>query len=125
MRALSEQLVPDFFWNAVEPLLPRQKPRPQGGGPRRADNRKVLTAVVFVVSSGCGWQELPGVFGVSPSTAHRRFREWAEAGICTSLERRTEELDLAPHEREWIRTVLDLAYQRSERVPAASAARSS
>ncbi|WP_198284330.1 transposase [Saccharomonospora xinjiangensis] len=39
--------------------------RPQGGGPRRVDDRAVFTAIVFVLTSVCAWRQLPSSFGVS------------------------------------------------------------
>ncbi|MGW4032990.1 transposase [Streptomyces sp. NPDC004838] len=69
--ALSRRLVPDGLWAAAEPLLP--------AGP--GDDRAALIAVVYVLTSGCGWQQLPAHFGVSHSTAHRRFTAWTKNGF--------------------------------------------
>ncbi|WP_372472172.1 transposase [Jidongwangia harbinensis] len=33
--------------------------RPQGGGKRRADDRAVLAAIVYLVQAGCSWWKLP------------------------------------------------------------------
>ncbi|MET9080800.1 transposase [Streptomyces sp. NPDC004237] len=53
---------------------------PAAGGTAQADDRAVLTAAVYIPTSGCAWQLLPGEFGVSPAIAHRRFTAWTEAG---------------------------------------------
>ncbi|MGW6457078.1 transposase [Streptomyces sp. NPDC055078] len=68
---LARRLVPDGLWAAAEPLLP--------DGP--GDERAAFTAVVYVLTSGCGWQQLPAHFGVSHSTAHRRFTSWSGNGF--------------------------------------------
>jgi transposase len=40
---------------------------------RRADDRGVLAAIVYLVQAGCSWWKLPAqMFGISRSTAHRR-----------------------------------------------------
>src|SRR3712207_7300942 len=77
---LGQELVPDGLWEIVEPLLPPQIERPQGGGTRYRDDRAVFTAIVYVLTSGCAWRHLPAEFGVSKATAHRRFGAWTEAG---------------------------------------------
>lgn len=50
------RLVPDELWALVEPLIPRFRPRPQGGGTAPLDDRAVFTAIVYVLASGCAWR---------------------------------------------------------------------
>nr|WP_258174754.1 transposase [Actinopolyspora mortivallis] len=57
------------------------------GGRRRAGDRAVLTAIVFVLTSGCSWRQLPPSFWVSVLTAHRRFQEWIQVGVWRRLYR--------------------------------------
>jgi transposase len=78
---LARRLVPDELWELVETLIPPVKPRPQGGGRSRVDDRAVFTAIVFVLTSGCAWRHLPPSFGVTVPTAHRRFTQWTQAGL--------------------------------------------
>ena len=42
-------------------------------GTAPVDQRSVFTAIVYVLTSGCSWRNLPEEFGVSGPTAHRRF----------------------------------------------------
>ena len=72
--------MPDGLWEIVEPLIPPQRGRPQGGGTRYVEDRAVCTAIVYVLTTGCAWRHLPAEFGVSRVTAHRRFVAWTEAG---------------------------------------------
>ncbi|WP_210588383.1 transposase [Streptomyces sp. GESEQ-35] len=67
--ALAQRLVPDTLWATAEPLLPS----------RSGSERPALTAVVYVLTSGCGWGQLPAQYGISHSTAHRRFTSWSKA----------------------------------------------
>jgi transposase len=39
--------VPDGLWEIVEPLIPPQPERPQGGGTRYVDDRAVFAAIVY------------------------------------------------------------------------------
>ncbi len=83
-----EQLVPDELWELFQRVVPGAPSRPQGGGRRRHGDREVLAAIVFVVMSGCTWHQLPTAsFGPSGATAHRRFCEWAGAGVWAELQR--------------------------------------
>jgi transposase len=73
---------PDDLWQVAQPLIPVAPKRPQGGGKRRADDRAVLAAIVYMVQAGCSWRKLPAAFfGVSRPTVHRRFTEWTEHGL--------------------------------------------
>jgi transposase len=73
-RELAERL-----WQRVRPLLPPEPPRPKGGRPR-ADDRLCFLGVVFVLRSGCRWQDLPDCFPSAP-TCWRRHRDWTQAGV--------------------------------------------
>ncbi len=46
-----KQLVTDELWEVVEPLLPKEPPKPKGARPR-IDDRAALTGIVFVLKSG-------------------------------------------------------------------------
>ncbi len=83
---IGQTLVPDGLWRIVEPLIPPQPQRPQGGGTRYRDDRAVFTAIVYVLTTGCAWRHPPTEFGVSQATAHRRFVAWTQAGLWRRLQ---------------------------------------
>ncbi len=117
---LSQRLVPDGLWDLVAPLLPSFTPRLQGGGTAPLDERAVFTAVVYVLTSGCAWRQLPPIFEVSPATAHRRFTAWTRAGLWRRLHRAAlDELDLRGQlglggELDWTSVIVDAASVRAE-----------
>ena len=81
MRAL----IDDRLWESVQPLLPPERPKPQGGRPRVSD-RAVLTGILFVLSSGIPWEMLPQEMGCgSGMTCWRRLRDWQKAGVWDRL----------------------------------------
>src|SRR5512135_705762 len=43
----------DGLWEIVEPLIPPQRKRPQGGGTRFVDDRAVFAAITYVLTTGC------------------------------------------------------------------------
>ena len=78
-------LVPDDLWEAIEPLLLKEPPKPKGGRPRIPD-RAALGGIVFVLRTGCPWRLLPKELGCgSGTTCWRRLRDWQEAGLWERL----------------------------------------
>jgi transposase len=120
---MAKVLVTDELWETIEPLLPPEPPKPQGGRPR-IDDRAALTGIVFVLKSGIPWEMLPKEMGCgSGMTCWRRLREWQEAGVWVELHRvlldRLGEAD----QIDWERASLDSAsipakrgVQRPERI---------
>ena len=82
---MSAPLVPDDLWEAIEPLLPNELPKPKGGRPRVPD-RAALAGIVFVLRTGCPWRLLPKQLGCgSGTTCWRRLRDWQDAGVWEQL----------------------------------------
>ena len=120
---MAKELVTDELWETIEPLLPPEPPKPQGGRPR-IDDRAALTGIVFVLKSGIPWEMLPKEMGCgSVMTCWRRLKEWHEAGVWERLHRvlldRLGEAD----QIDWERASLDSAsipakrgVQRPERI---------
>lgn len=78
---MAYQLVSDELWNQIEPLLPRERPKPKGGRPRVAD-RACLTGIVFVLRTGAAWRYVPSELGCgSGVTCWRRLDQWTRAGV--------------------------------------------
>lgn len=75
----------DGLWEIAEPLIPPSKVRPQGGGTRDTPDETLFAAIINVLVSGCAWRALPPCFGISKSTAHRRFLIWSRADVWGSL----------------------------------------
>ena len=71
--------VPDDLWALIEPVLPREVPKPYGGRPRVPD-RVALAGILYRVRTGCQWKALPLDFG-SGSTCHLRMTQWIAAGV--------------------------------------------
>src|ERR687894_79299 len=85
---MSEPLVPDDRWEAIEPLLPKEPPKPKVGRPRISD-RAALAGIVFVLRTGCPWGLLPKELGCgSGTTCWRRLRDWQAAGVWEKLHSR-------------------------------------
>ena len=59
---MAKELVTDELWEVIEPLLPKEAPKPNGGRPR-VDDRATLTGILFVLKSGIPWEMLPKEMG--------------------------------------------------------------
>jgi transposase len=44
------------------------------------NDRKAMSAIFYVLRTGCQWNALPRTLGAS-STVHDRFQEWRSAGV--------------------------------------------
>lgn len=72
--------IPDVLWKRiVVPLLPPPKKKKKAGRPRM-DDRKAMSAIFYILRTGCQWKALPRSLGAS-STVHDRYQEWQQAGV--------------------------------------------
>lgn len=63
-------------WAFIQLLLP---PPARTGRPR-ADDRRTVEGILYVLITGCRWQDLPREYG-APTTVWRRIKCWGEAGV--------------------------------------------
>jgi putative transposase len=77
--------IPEALWERVVPLLPALPSHPLGCHNPRVADRKAMDAIFFVLRTGCQWGALDATGICSHSSAHRRFQEWAAAGVFVSL----------------------------------------
>ena len=67
----------DSEWGIVEPLLP--KSAANTGRPRR-DARQMLNGILWILSTGAQWRDLPERFGPW-ETVYGYFRSWRANGV--------------------------------------------
>ncbi len=63
-------------WVFIRLLLPypAKESRP------RADNRRMINAILYVLTTGCRWMDLPKKYGPK-STVHDRLKDWGKKGV--------------------------------------------
>lgn len=71
--------IPDVLWDRITQLLPLRKKKRKAGRPRM-DDRRAMSAIFYVLRTGCQWNALPRSLGAS-STVHDRFQEWRKADV--------------------------------------------
>jgi transposase len=70
----------DLFWLSHE-QLDRIKPYfPLSHGVARADDRKVISGIVFVIKNGLRWRDAPREYGPH-KTLYNRFIRWSRMGV--------------------------------------------
>src|SRR5215467_5015501 len=78
----------DSFWERIKRLLPKVKTRYRGygkrrknvGGRPRAEPRKVMAGILYVLRTGCQWNATPKEY-CSGKTLHRYFQYWGRCGV--------------------------------------------
>jgi len=75
--------VSDVLWKRVKPLIPERVSHAKGGRPPE-DERKMFTAIVYVLRTGIQWNALARERGAS-TTVSNRFRLWEKQGLCMQL----------------------------------------
>src|SRR4249920_3046962 len=68
----------DDEWALLEPLMPKSRKS------ARADDRKIMNAIFYVLRTGMPWRDLPERYGPY-TTAYNRFNRWRKAGIWDGL----------------------------------------
>jgi|DewCreStandDraft_3_1066083.scaffolds.fasta_scaffold00171_4 transposase len=96
----------DAQWEAIRPLLPPQR----GRGRPRADDRRTLNGILYVLRTGCRWEGMPRRYG-GPVTCRRRLRRWQREGVWERLWRAY----LALLERQWTQAFPDGTFVPAKR----------
>jgi transposase len=92
----------DAQWQLIAPHLPP----PKRMGRPRADDRKTLEGILWVLRSGARWQDVPREYG-SPTTCWRRLKEWEESGVWEQLWRVILACLQAEQKLDWAQAFLD------------------
>lgn len=100
----------DGQWTFIQPLLP---PPARTGRPR-ADDRRTVEGILYVLITGCRWQDLPHEYG-APTTVWRRLKRWGEEGVWERIWREAlAVLDLRG-QLDWTMAFLDGSFAPAKR----------
>jgi transposase len=81
--------IPDVIWDRIIALLPSTSSTCSGKknkrtGRPRMDDRMAMSAIFYVLRTGCQWKMLPKEYE-SGSTYHRRFQQWSSSKVFQRL----------------------------------------
>lgn len=96
----------------IEPLVRRRRKR-RGRPP--ADMYEVFNGMLYVLSTGCRWRDLPHDYGVSYVTCYRQFIKWVNDG---TLKKIFEELKHKANKKNllhWRNAYLDASDVKSKK----------
>ena len=69
----------DEQWAVIEPFMPRNQP-----GPKREDDRRIISGILHVLTSGCRWKDCPPDYGPR-TTVYNRFNRWSYRGFWRAM----------------------------------------
>ena len=106
----------DEQWAGIEHLLPANGKR---GGQWR-DHRLMIDAILWVLSDGGRWRNLPAAFGPW-QTAYDRFRKWCRTGLWDRILRRLQARRMNHGEIDWELFCIDVSVIRAHQSAAGAA----
>lgn len=74
--------ITDIQWMKIRQYFPPQKIGGRGRPPR--DNREILNGILWILSSGASWRDLPEYYGPW-ETVYGKFRKWINDGIFDNI----------------------------------------
>ena len=118
---MSRHDITDEQWAVIEPLIPKQNPGP---GRKRNPDRHTLNGILYVLKTGCPWEDVPRAYG-SPATCWRRFSAWSAEGTWERIWRTLLSRLDAQGTLEWAQAFLDGSFVPANKGELGSAKRRS
>lgn len=75
--------VNDDLWKIIQDILDELDP-PAATGRPRTGQREALNGIIYVMRTGCQWNQLPEQFG-DDSSVHRTMQRWITKGVLQRL----------------------------------------
>lgn len=96
-------------------LAPALITRRRATGRPKADLKEITDGILYVLSTGCRWRDLPHDYLVSYVTCYRYFQNWSKSG---KIKKVFEFLKLQAHKRNylhWRNAYLDASVVKSKK----------
>lgn len=75
----------DLTQRQFQLLKPLLKVKPKKTGRPKADLEEVVNGLLYVLSTGCRWRDLPHDFNVHYATCYRYFIKWVKTGTLKKI----------------------------------------
>jgi len=102
---MSKVHLTDRQWAFIQPLLPP----PAHTGRPRADDLRTIDGILYILITGCRWQDLPQEYG-APTTVWRRLKQWGELGVWERVWRAALAALDQQGQLDWFMAFLDGSY---------------
>ena len=112
---MAKPILEDKLWKIIEPLLPPlKKRRKRYPGRKPIDNRRTLSAILFVLKTGLGWENLPQELGWGCGmTAWRRLQAWQKRGVWQKVHEALLAHLQEANKIDWSRAIVDSSSVRA------------
>lgn len=70
----------DKDWERIKAVVPRQR----GPGRPRAEDRKTINGILYVLKTGCRWKDMPGDYGHG-ETCRQRLVAWQRQKLWSKI----------------------------------------
>lgn len=81
-RRIYDSDITEEQWKRIEAFLPL----PHKTGRKRSNPREVMNGILYVLSTGCRWKDMPHDITASPSTCNRRLLEFQQRRVWQKME---------------------------------------
>lgn len=96
-------------------IIKRFLPEPAKTGRPMVDNREVINGILYVLSTGCRWRDLPHDIKASSSTCYRRLRQYLEDNIWHDMFASIKKLADKQRLLNWRNSYLDASIVKSKK----------
>lgn len=94
-------------WSRIEALMNWQ-PQCKERGTKRLDFRKIWNSILFVLTTGCRWKDIPkNEMFVPRSSAHRWLKRWEEEGVLNRVLTGLIAIAIDEGKVDWERLIVD------------------
>jgi transposase len=107
---MSKTQLSDSEWAFIRPLLPALA---RTGRPR-ANDRRTIESILYILITGSRWQDLPRAYG-APTTAWRRLKRWQEEGVWERIWRATLATLDQHGNLDWSMSFLDSSFAQAKK----------
>lgn len=104
--------ITDKQFQLIEPLIRRR--RKKTGRPP-ADLFEVVNGMLYVLSTGCRWRDLPHDYDVSYATCYRQFIQWIKDGTLKKVFEKLKHEANKKNLLHWRNTYLDASDVKSKK----------
>lgn len=99
-------------FHLIEPLIRRRRKKT---GLPPADLQEMVNGMLYVLSTGCRWRDLPHDFNVHYSTCYRQFIKWIKDGTLKKIFERLKHEANKKNLLRWRNAYLDASDVKSKK----------